>query len=50
MSKIESSINYIKNDINTVRDDFKHDFNNLCKDPNIPKDETKTELNKLIEF
>ena len=42
MGKIESSINNIKSDINTVRDDLKHDFNNLCKDPNIPKDKTKT--------
>ena len=50
MSKIESSFNDIKNDINTVRDDLKHDFNNLGKDPNIPKDKTKTKLNKLIEF
>ena len=49
MSKIESSITNIKNNINTMRDDLKNDINNLGKDLNIAKDKTKTELSQ-IEF
>ena len=47
MSKIESSINSIRSDINTVWIDLKNDINNLRKDLNITKDKTKTELRRI---
>ena len=47
MSKIESSINNIKNDINTVQDDLKNNINNLRKDLYITKNKTETELSKI---
>ena len=47
MSKIESSINSIRSDINTVWIDLKNDINNLRKDLNITKDKTETELSRI---
>ena len=47
MSKIKSSINNIKNDINTVQDDLKNNINNLRKDLYITKNKTETELSKI---